>query len=56
MAADRAHGCDRACLKSTLDRYLAAVLNHDPSAAVELVMTVSQGWVASISPMLAGAE
>ncbi len=26
-------GCDRACLKSTLDRYLAAVLKHDPSAA-----------------------
>src|SRR5262245_58116359 len=25
--------CDRACLKSTLDRYLQAVLKHDPSAA-----------------------
>jgi ketosteroid isomerase-like protein len=25
--------CDRACLKSTLDRYLAAVVQHDPSAA-----------------------
>ncbi len=26
--------CDRACLKSTLDRYLAAVVKHDPAAAV----------------------
>jgi hypothetical protein len=25
--------CDRACLKSTLDRYLQAVVKHDPSAA-----------------------
>ncbi|HEY4211299.1 MAG TPA: hypothetical protein VGM84_07445 [Steroidobacteraceae bacterium] len=29
--ADRA--CDRACLKSTLDHYMAAVLKHDPSSA-----------------------
>jgi len=25
--------CDRACLKSVLDQYLAAVIKHDPSAA-----------------------
>ena len=25
--------CDRACLKTTLDQYLAAVIKHDPSAA-----------------------
>src|ERR1041385_1171377 len=25
--------CDRACLKTTLDQYLAAVVKHDPSAA-----------------------
>src|SRR5262245_38641518 len=25
--------CDRACLKTTLDQYLAAVTKHDPSAA-----------------------
>ena len=31
--ADRAPGCDRACLKSTLDHYLAAVVKHDPSGA-----------------------
>jgi hypothetical protein len=28
-----ASNCDRACLKDALDRYLAAVLEHDPSAA-----------------------
>jgi ketosteroid isomerase-like protein len=26
-------GCDRSCLKSTLDGYLAAVMKHDPAAA-----------------------
>src|SRR3984885_4383847 len=26
-------GCDRACLKSTLDQYLNAVLQHNPAAA-----------------------
>jgi hypothetical protein len=26
-------GCDRACLKSTLDQYLNAVVKHDPAAA-----------------------
>ena len=26
-------GCDRACLKSTLESYLAAVMRHDPAAA-----------------------
>jgi hypothetical protein len=31
--ADRSHGCDRACLKSILDQYLAAVTQHDPAAA-----------------------
>src|SRR5438105_589478 len=25
--------CDRACLKTTLDQYLNAVIKHDPSAA-----------------------
>ena len=25
--------CDRACLKSTLDTYMAAVVKHDPKAA-----------------------
>src|SRR5262245_51427748 len=25
--------CDRACLKTTLDQYLNAVMKHDPSAA-----------------------
>jgi ketosteroid isomerase-like protein len=28
-----AAGCDRACLKSTLDAYLTAVTKHDPAAA-----------------------
>ena len=28
-----AQECDRACLRQTLDRYLAAVLKHDPAAA-----------------------
>ena len=26
-------GCDRACLRATLDQYLAAVVKHDPAAA-----------------------
>ncbi len=29
----QAQNCDRACLKSTLDQYLAAVIKHDPAAA-----------------------
>jgi hypothetical protein len=33
LAADPPRECDRACLKSTLDAYLQAVLKHDPSAA-----------------------
>ena len=33
MGADHVRDCDRACLKSTLDRYLAAVLKHDPNSA-----------------------
>jgi len=32
-AAAHAQDCDRACLRSTLDRYLTAVTTHDPSAA-----------------------
>ena len=32
-AADRSHPCDRACLKATLDQYLAAVVKHEPTAA-----------------------
>ena len=28
-----ANDCDRACLKTTLDQYLNAVIKHDPSAA-----------------------
>ncbi len=33
LAADPPRECDRACLKSTLDTYLQAVMKHDPSAA-----------------------
>src|SRR5438876_4255996 len=29
--------CDRACLKTTLDQYLNAVIKHDPSAAPLLI-------------------
>jgi len=32
-AAAAADDCDRACLKTTLDRYLTAVTTHDPAAA-----------------------
>jgi hypothetical protein len=32
-ATAQAATCDRACLKTTLDRYLAAVVKHDPAAA-----------------------
>ena len=28
-----ANDCDRACLKTSLDQYLAAVIKHDPAAA-----------------------
>src|SRR5882724_12500095 len=28
-----ANDCDRTCLKTTLDQYLAAVIKHDPAAA-----------------------
>ena len=28
-----AQTCDRACLKTTLDQYLSAVVKHDPKAA-----------------------
>ena len=31
--ADAADGCDRACLRSVLDRYLAAVFRHAPAEA-----------------------
>jgi hypothetical protein len=33
LGAERTRPCDRACLKSTLDTYLQAVVKHDPSAA-----------------------
>ncbi len=33
VSSGRAAECNRACLKSTLDRYLAAVIQHDPAAA-----------------------
>ncbi|HEU4618470.1 MAG TPA: hypothetical protein VFV10_10535 [Gammaproteobacteria bacterium] len=33
LAAESAPQCDRACLKSMLERYLAAVVKHDPSGA-----------------------
>ncbi len=33
VGANRASTCDRPCLQSTLNRYLAAVVKHDPSAA-----------------------
>jgi hypothetical protein len=32
-AAESSRSCDRACLKTTLDTYLQAVLKHDPSGA-----------------------
>ncbi|MEO8100672.1 MAG: hypothetical protein ABI811_23440 [Acidobacteriota bacterium] len=32
-ASAAANDCDRACLKTTLDQYLAAVVKHDPAAA-----------------------
>jgi len=32
-----AQDCDRACLKDVLDRYLSAVIKHDPSAAPLMV-------------------
>src|SRR5437762_2518981 len=32
-----ANDCDRACLKSTLDQYMNAVVKHDPAAAPLLV-------------------
>jgi hypothetical protein len=33
VAAERSPDCDRACLRSILDRYMTAVVQHDPSAA-----------------------
>lgn len=33
FAADRSPACNRSCLESMLNRYLAAVVHHDPSAA-----------------------
>lgn len=33
LNAFAANDCDRACLKTTLDQYLNAVIKHDPSAA-----------------------
>ena len=33
MGAASAQTCDRACLKTTLDQYLNAVVKHDPKAA-----------------------
>jgi hypothetical protein len=33
VPAEQLRDCDRSCLKSMLDRYLAAVVQHDPSAA-----------------------
>src|SRR5690606_29345486 len=32
-SAAQAQDCDRACLQDTLDKYLNAVVQHDPSAA-----------------------
>jgi hypothetical protein len=32
-AQSQAQNCDRACLRTTLDQYLAAIVKHDPSAA-----------------------
>jgi hypothetical protein len=32
-AQQTSQGCDRACLRTTLDQYLAAVVKHDPTAA-----------------------
>jgi len=36
-ATSRAQECDRACLRTMLDRYLTAVTTHDPSAAPLIV-------------------
>ena len=33
ISAASAATCDRSCLKATLDRYLDAVVEHNPSAA-----------------------
>jgi hypothetical protein len=33
LSAERSHDCDRSCLESMLERYLSAVLKHDPAAA-----------------------
>ena len=33
LSAASAATCDRACLKTTLDRYLDAVVEHNPAAA-----------------------
>jgi hypothetical protein len=33
LGGERPQSCDRACLKATLDQYLAAILKHDPAAA-----------------------
>lgn len=33
LGADRGGDCNRACLRSILDRYLSAVVKHDPAAA-----------------------
>jgi len=32
VGAEKSRSCDRVCLKTTLDKYLAAVVRHDPSA------------------------
>ena len=32
-ASAQAQGCDRACLRTLLDQYLAAIVKHDPAAA-----------------------
>ena len=32
-SAQQAQACDRACLRTMLDQYLAAVVKHDPAAA-----------------------
>src|ERR1700733_13999904 len=33
LSTASAASCDRACLKATLDQYLAAVVEHNPAAA-----------------------
>jgi hypothetical protein len=45
-----ANDCDRACLKTTLDQYLSAVIKHDPSAAPLFVAFRQTGNAVVVRP------